>query len=111
MAEGGVKVSDETAPVRSTAPDPSANGSRGRTPADIEAELTATRERLAATVDSLVDRVSPKTLAARGMAQAKDVVVAEDGSLRTERLVKMAAAAGGAIVVLLVLRRIFRRRS
>lgn len=110
MAVGGVKVSDETAPVRSTAPNPSANGSRSRTPAQIEAELAETRERLAATVDSLVDRVHPRTLAARGVASAKDAVVDEYGGLRTERLVKFAAVAGGAIVALLVLRRIFRRR-
>ncbi|MBM7786398.1 DUF3618 domain-containing protein [Tenggerimyces flavus] len=105
-------MSDETAPVRSTAPDPSANGhaGRSRTPAQIEAELAATRERLAATVDSLVDRVHPKTLAARGVASAKDAVVDEYGGLRTERLVKFAAVAGGAIVALIVLRRIFRRR-
>src|SRR5918992_2255034 len=87
LVKEATKVSDETAPVRSTAPDPSVNGSRGRTPAQIEAELAATRERLAATVDSLVDRVHPKSLATRGIAQAKDAVVAEDGSLRTERLV------------------------
>jgi hypothetical protein len=111
VVKEATKVSDETAPVRSTAPDPSVNGSRGRTPAQIEAELAATRERLAATVDSLVDRVHPKSLATRGIAQAKDAVVAEDGSLRTERLVKLAAAAGGAIVGLLMLRRLFRRRS
>lgn len=37
----------------------------------VEQEIEQTRERLAVTIDELVDRVSPKRVAARGMSKAK----------------------------------------
>ncbi len=68
-----------------------------QSPAQIEAEIEATRVRLAGTVDELATRVQPKEIARRSAQDAKDKLRAathtEDGSLRTERV----AAVGGAV--------------
>lgn len=98
-----------TRPAVSPAPQAASNGSR--TPAQIEADLVATRERLAATIDELVDRVHPRALAERGVAGAKAAVIDEDGKPRTDRIVKIAAGVGGAIVVLVLLRKFARGRG
>jgi hypothetical protein len=92
-------------------------------PAAIEAEIEATRARLAETVDQLAVRVHPKTIVERTKEDARlqvqqaterarvqlhDAVYTIEGKPRTERL----AAAGAALVALiglLVWRRV--RRS
>ena len=63
-----------------------------RTPQEIEADLAETRERLAATVDVLVQRVQPKELASRGAQRAKLMIMTPDGRLRTKRVVMALAA-------------------
>jgi Protein of unknown function (DUF3618) len=74
-----------------------------QTPAQIEAEIEATRTRLAGTVDELATRVQPKEIARRSAEDAKAKLQAathtEDGSLRVERV----AAVGGAAALLAVL--------
>jgi hypothetical protein len=74
-----------------------------QTPAQIEAEIEATRTRLAGTVDELATRVQPKEIARRSAEDAKAKLQAathtEDGSLRTERV----AAVGGAVGLLALL--------
>jgi Protein of unknown function (DUF3618) len=74
-----------------------------QTPAQIEADIEATRTRLAGTVDELATRVQPKEIARRSAEEAKAKLQAathtEDGSLRTERV----AAVGGAAALLVVL--------
>lgn len=81
-----------------------------RTPEQIEADITATRARLASTVDELVDRAHPRNVAKRQVEQAKAQVFDESGRLRTQKL----AAVGGAVVallgVLLTVRRLVGRR-
>ena len=78
-------------------------------PAAIEAQIEATRARLAGTVDELSVRLRPQEIARRGTAQAKARLISAtttpDGQPRVERL----AAAGAAVVALLVLA-IWRRR-
>lgn len=78
-------------------------------PAAIEAEIEATRARLAGTVDELAVRVHPKEIARRGTAEAKArlrvATMTPDGQPRVERL----AAVGAAAVAFLVLT-IWRRR-
>ncbi len=82
-----------------------------QSPAEIEADIEATRERLAGTVDELATRVAPKEIARRSVDDVKTKVQsathAPDGSLRTERV----AAAGGAFALLagLVALRVVRR--
>lgn len=98
-----------TRPAVSPAQKAASNGSR--TPDQIEADLLVTRERLAATIDELVERVHPRALAGRGLAGAKAAVIDEDGHPRTDRIVKIAAGVGGAVVVLVLLRKFARGRS
>jgi hypothetical protein len=70
---------------------------RERTPAEIEAEIEQTRQRLAGTVDAIADRVNPANVARRGAESAKAQVVDERGQVRTGR----AAAAATAVVAVL----------
>jgi hypothetical protein len=64
-----------------------------RTPAEIEAEIERTRQRLAGTVDAIAYRVSPGQVARRGAESAKAQVVDERGHLRTGRAAAIAAVA------------------
>jgi hypothetical protein len=77
---------------------------RERTPAEIEAEIERTRQRLAGTVDAIADRVKPANVARRGAESAKAQVVDERGQVRTGRAAGIAAAAV-AVVGFLVWRR------
>ena len=61
----------------------------------LESEIEATRERLADTIDQLVYRASPKTIARREVASLKAVYVAPDGSPRTDNILKTAGAVVG----------------
>ncbi|GAB2574850.1 DUF3618 domain-containing protein [Kribbella italica] len=76
----------------------------------IEADIAATRARLAATVDELVDRTSPKNVAKRQVEQAKAQVFDERGELRTQKLVAVGAAVVGVVGVLLMIRKLVGRR-
>ena len=77
---------------------------RERTPAEIEAEIERTRQRLAGTVDAIADRVNPANVARRGAESAKAQVVDERGKVRTGRAAGIAAAAV-AVVAFLAWRR------
>ena len=75
-----------------------------RTPAEIEADIEATRARLAGTVDAIAEKVKPANVARRGAESAKAQVVDPAGNLRTERVAILAV--GVAVVVgLLIWRR------
>ena len=64
---------------------------QARTPAEIEADIERTRLRLQGTVDAIAERVSPANVARRGAEAAKAQVLEADGSLRTTRVVALAA--------------------
>lgn len=70
-------------------------------PAAIEADIEATRARLAGTVDELAVRMHPKEIARRSADDAKtklrEATTTPDGKLRVERL----AAVGAAVAALL----------
>lgn len=85
----------------------------------IEADLGATRDRLAASVEALIDQVHPNRIKQRQIANvkrfantelenAKSKVFNARGDLRTERLVVLAAAVAGVVGLLLILRAIVR---
>jgi len=69
-------------------------------PSELEQQIQARREHLAATIDELAGRAKPKEIARRGAAVLSDrlqtMTHTEDGDLRTERL---AAVAGAFVVV------------
>ena len=71
----------------------------------IESDIEVTRERLANTIDQLVYRTSPKTIARREVNQVKAYFVAPDGSPRTENIVKVAGGIVGVVVVFTLIRK------
>jgi hypothetical protein len=86
----------------------------------IQADLGATRDRLAAAVESLVDRVHPQRVKQREVEGVKDLVHDEletlkallftaSGELRKDRLAAVGGAVGGVVTLLLVLRTLVRR--
>ena len=74
----------------------------------LENEIEATRERLADTIDQLVYRASPKTIARREIATLKAVYVAPDGSPRTDNMLKTAGVVVGFVALMVTLRKLTR---
>jgi hypothetical protein len=74
----------------------------------LESDIEATRERLADTIDQLVYRASPKTVARREVASVRAVYVAPDGSPRTDNILKTAGAVVGLVAMMVVLRKLTR---
>jgi hypothetical protein len=74
-------------------------------PAELEREIEATRERLAGTLDQLVYRVKPSTIVSRKVQEVKAHFVDADGNVRTDNVVKVAAVVGGVVIFFVVVRR------
>ena len=77
-------------------------------PDTLEREMEQTRLRLAATIDELVDRTSPKRVVRREVASVRAAFVDEQGNPRTDTLVKVAGGVAGLVVLLVVIRRVTR---
>ena len=97
-----------------------ANPSQTRSTSAIQADMGATRDRLVASVEALIDQVHPNRIKQRTVGEvkrrahlelenAKSVFVNARGDLRTDR-VGVLAAAGAGLVVLAVVVRVLRRR-
>lgn len=65
----------------------------------LEAQIETARAQLATTIDAIAGRVAPQNVAAKAKARAKDVVVNPDGSLRKDRVVKLASVAAVVLAV------------
>ena len=74
----------------------------------IESDIEATRERLAATIDELVDRTSPKNVMRREFAAFKGFFVDPSGSPRTDNIVKVAGGVLGFVAVVILIRKVAR---
>ena len=72
----------------------------------IENDIEMTRERLASTIDQLVYRTSPKTIAKREVNQVKGYFVDASGAPRTENIVKVVGGIVGVVVVFGLIRKI-----
>jgi len=72
----------------------------------IESDIEVTRARLASTIDQLVYRTSPKTIAKREVSQVKGFFVDANGAPRTDNIVKVAAGVVGVVVVFGLIRKI-----
>jgi Protein of unknown function (DUF3618) len=73
----------------------------------LEAEMEATRERLAGTIDQLVHRASPKTIARREITSVKGYFVdLRTGQPRTTNILKVAGGVVGMAVLFAVVRRL-----
>lgn len=77
--------------------------------ADLEREIAETRERLATTIDQLLHRSSPKTIASREVALVKGHYVdPTTGEPRTDNILKTVGGVVGVVVLFVVLRRVTR---
>jgi hypothetical protein len=73
----------------------------------LEAQMEATRERLADTIDQLVHRASPKTIAQREITSIKGYFVdLRTGQPRTTNILKVVGGVVGAAVLFAAVRRI-----
>jgi Protein of unknown function (DUF3618) len=73
----------------------------------LEAEMEATRERLAGTIDQLVHRTSPKTIARREITSVKGYFVdLATGQPRTGNILKVAGGVVGVVVLFAVVRKV-----
>jgi len=77
-----------------------------RAPNTIESEIEATRERLASTIDLLVYRANPKTIAKRKFANVKATFVDAQGSPRTGNILKVVGGVAGFVTVLVTIRKV-----
>jgi hypothetical protein len=91
-----------------------------RSAAQIEADLAATRDRLTASVQALIDQVHPNRIKQRQIANVKRLANAElenaksllfnaRGDLRTDRVTALAGAAAGLLTFVIIVRAIVRR--
>lgn len=84
-----------------------ADPTRGdRAPGAIETDMEATRERLAATIDQLAYRASPKTIVKREIATLRSHFVDAQGNPRTDNILKVAGAVVGVVVLVVITRRL-----
>ena len=77
-----------------------------RAPETIESEIEATRDRLAVTIDQLLYRSSPKTIAKREFSSFKAFFVDPVTGPRADNIAKVAVGVGGFIAVMLVVRKV-----
>jgi len=79
-----------------------------RPPAVIEDDMEATRQRLAGTIDQLVHRASPKTIARREVEGIRAHFIDAQGNPRTDNILKVAGAVVGFMVFVVVIRKVTR---
>ena len=73
----------------------------------LEAEMDATRERLAGTIDQLVYRTSPKTIVRREITSIKSYFVdLETGQPRTTNILKVVGGVVGVVVLFAAVRKV-----
>lgn len=93
-------------PGHPTQEDPLSTTAAPRTQDQIATDIAVTRNRLASTIDTLVYRVQPKTIASRQIASTKALFVTPEGEPITENITKAAAIAAGVVAVVLVIRKL-----
>ena len=93
----------------------------GRTKSEIEADLGANRDRLAASVSGLIDQVHPTRIKQRTVDRLRAELQARlddvrayffnaRGDLRTDHVVKLSSIAAGTLTLILALRTLRARR-
>jgi hypothetical protein len=79
-----------------------------RATGSIESEMEATRQHLAATVDQLIDRASPKNIVRREIATVRAYFVDAHGNPRTDNILKVAGGVLAAAAFVVLMRRVTR---
>ncbi|MDQ3485939.1 MAG: DUF3618 domain-containing protein [Actinomycetota bacterium] len=74
--------------------------------AEIAAEIAETRNRLAGTIDQLAYRIKPQTIVQRQIAATKAAFVNADGSLRTDRVLKVGGVVVGVVALIVAIRKV-----
>jgi hypothetical protein len=77
-------------------------------PDDLVDEIEEIRERLADTVDALIDRTNPRNIARRGLMSLRARFIDETGSPRLETIVPLVGGAVAVIGAIVVIRRLVR---
>jgi len=77
-----------------------------RTPDEISAEIAETRNRLAGTIDELVYRVQPRTIAERQARSIKASFYNADGTLNTAKVATIAGGVVGFVALIFVIRKL-----
>ena len=72
----------------------------------LENEIELTRKRLGATIDELVYRASPKTIARREIAAMKGFFIDPSGAPRQDNILKLAGGVAGAVALLVIVRKL-----
>jgi hypothetical protein len=77
-------------------------------PDELVDEIDQIRDRLADTVDALLDRTNPKNVARRSLADVKARFVDETGSPKLEAILPVVGGAIAVITGIVVIRRLLR---
>ena len=83
-------------------------GSPDRSLPAAEADIEATRERLAQTIDELLERTSPRNVVRRQVAEVKAYFVDPQGNPRTDNILKVAGGVVGVVGIIVVIRKVTR---
>ena len=75
---------------------------------DLVDEIERARNRLAGTVDQLLDRTNPKNIVRRRLEDTKAHFVDETGSARLENIIPVVLGAVGVVGAIVVIRRLVR---
>ena len=75
-------------------------------PESLESQIESTRERLAATIDQLAYRASPKTIMRREINGIKAHFVDAQGNPRTDNILKVAGGVLGFVTFVVVMRKV-----
>jgi hypothetical protein len=81
-----------------------------RSPAEIEADIEETRDRLAGTLDELSERLSPRAALRKADSAVRGAFTDQDGGIRKDRAAILLGAFISAAGGLVALRRHIRRR-
>jgi hypothetical protein len=84
-------------------------GAGNRTPDALVRDIEAARDRLAGTIDEIVDRTNPKNVARRTLGRVRARFINEDGSPRIENIAPVAGGIVGVAALIVVVRRLVGR--
>lgn len=73
-------------------------------PDALVSDIEVTRDRLAATIDAIIDRTNPTNIARRALENLKSRFVDDSGAVSAQKVAPVAGAAVGVVVLVAALR-------